>query len=374
MSNENVPVLKAFRHVETIDIKKGINGEIQDIKSLKDETDPKKMIDNLPLFNEIVDSNTPFPGVSFFTDPNFSERDFSSFEPTTLIPLDSQPPEEKKPQEEDTENKNVEKKAEAPIIDLESDFVEDEKNEEKDNKKTLSLIFQEAKTITEGEESMGSLPTLDKMIKGKNIIRQLEKDIEFGTGKTEEEKQIEEIPKEEKQIEEIPKKEKLIEEFPKVQPIINPQPNEIIPVEIKEEPINEVISNKKEIKPIIKEEIKPKNIINKVMPKEEKKENSQILPILEEEISKNPVSPKKVKKIFEEAKKKETLEDLVKSRREKIADIKKSGKLPFSSTIDEIQTKIDVNSTSESLKKLRKDNIERALTSGDRACNCCLVF
>ena len=358
MSKENAPVpeLKSFRHVETIDLKKGINGEIQEIKSLKDEVDSKKTIGTLPLFTEILDSNTPFPEVSFFTIPsNISEKDFLPIEATTSNPIGSQSPENTKPQEGTTDNKNVEKQVESSKDNLMlSDIIQDEKKEQKDTQKSLNEMFRETKTITE-EEGGSSLPTMEKMIKEDNSSSELAKKIECVPDKKEEEK--------------------LKEEIPKVQPIINPPPTEIKPVEIKEEPINqEIIDNKKELKPIIQEEIKPQNIVNKILPKEEKKENPQILPTLEDQITKKPVSPKKGKKIPVEEEKKETLEDLVKNRREKIADIKKSGKLPFSGTSDEIQNKIDVNSNSETLRRLRKDNNERAPTSGERACNCCLVF
>lgn len=358
MSKENAPVpeLKSLRHVETIDLKMGINGEIQEIKSLKDEVDSKKTIGTLPLFTEILDSNTPFPEVSFFTIPsNISEKDFLPIEATTSIPIGSQSPENTKPQEGTTENKNVENPVEPSTDNLMlSDIIQDEKKEQKDTQKSLNEMFRETKTITE-EEGGSSLPTMEKMIKEENSSPELAKKIECVPDKKEEEK--------------------LKEEIPKVQPIINPPPTEIKPIEIKEEPINqEIIDNKKEIKPIIQEEIKPQNIVNKILPKEEKKENPQILPTLEDQITKKPVSPKKEKKIPVEEEKKETLEDLVKNRREKIADIKKSGKLPFSGTNDEIQNKIDVNSNSEALRRLRKDNNERAPTSGERACNCCLVF
>lgn len=358
MSKENAPVpeLKSFRHVETIDLKMGINGEIQEIKSLKDEVDSKKTIGTLPLFTEILDSNTPFPEVSFFTIPsNISEKDFLPIEATTSIPIGSQSPENTKPQEGTTDNKNVEKQVESSKDNLMlSDIIQDEKKEQKDTQKSLNEMFRETKTITE-EEGGSSLPTMEKMIKEDNSSPELAKKIECVPDKKEEEK--------------------LKEEIPKVQPIINPPPTEIKPVEINEEPINqEIIDNKKELKPIIQEEIKPQNIVNKILPKEEKKENPQILPTLEDQITKKPVSPKKGKKIPVEEEKKETLEDLVKNRREKIADIKKSGKLPFSGTSDEIQNKIDVNSNSETLRRLRKDNNERAPTSGERACNCCLVF
>ena len=359
MSKENasVPELKSLRHVETIDLKMGINGEIQEIKSLKDEVDSKKTIETLPLFTEILDSNTPFPEVSFFTIPsNISEKDFLPIEATTSNPIGNQSSENAKLQEGTTENKNVEKPVEQSIEDnlMLSDIIQDEKKEQKDTQKSLNEMFRETKTITE-EEGGSSLPTMEKMIKEDNSSPELAKKIECVPDK---------------------KEEKLKEEIPKVQPIINPPPTEIKPVEIKEEPINQEISdNKKEIKPIIQEEIKPQNIINKILPKEEKKENPQILPTLEDQITKKPVSPKKEKKkIPEEEEKKETLEDLVKNRREKIADIKKSGKLPFSGTNDEIQNKIDVNSNSEALRRLRKDNNERAPTSGERACNCCFVF
>ena len=358
MSKKNAPVpeLKSLRHVETIDLKIGINGEIQEIKSLKDEVDSKKTIGTLPLFTEILDSNTPFPEVSFFTIPsNISEKDFLPIEATTSIPIGSQSPENTKPQEGTTENKNVENPVEPSTDNLMlSDIIQDEKKEQKDTQKSLNEMFRETKTITE-EEGGSSLPTMEKMIKEENSSPELAKKIECVPDKKEEEK--------------------LKEEIPKVQPIINPPPTEIKPIEIKEEPINqEIIDNKKEIKPIIQEEIKPQNIVNKILPKEEKKKNPQILPTLEDQITKKPVSPKKGKKIPVEEEKKETLEDLVKNRREKIADIKKSGKLPFSGTNDEIQNKIDVNSNSEALRRLRKDNNERAPTSGERACNCCLVF
>ena len=316
----------ALRHIETIDIKQGINTNIQQIVSIHEEEN----LGILPMLPEILDSNNPLPDATFWKflkQATYDEEKIMKQEPIPEIVKSEQETAVEPPKEE---IKVEEIKKDEPII-------PEQPIENKDNSKPLeeNPIKEEIHLLNEMVESTNDEFQKDPLTLS---LRQLDF-IEEETDNKQEEL-IEDKLKEEENP--SPKEEKisLLEEE-----ISSPKEEEVI--EEKEKSID----NKS------KEESEPKEETNPNIENKDTLENQQSSDVKEEVIIKeNNDIPKK------------TLTEIFNDKETKTEDTKKNDiKIP---------SKIDIDTTQpdKALEELREANINNATEEAKKSCNCCIIF
>ena len=352
--------IPALLHIETIDLKQGINTNIQQVVSLHEEEN----IGILPMLQEILDSNNPIPDASFWKFLKQATPDEEKIlkeepvpeikkEPETIVdaPKEEIKVEEIKKDEPIIPEQQVENKEKN--IPLEENPIKEENNLLP--KKSLHEIIESTNDeLKNGEENPLSLS-----------LRQPDF-IEEETDNKQEEP-IDDNPKEEdnnsspKEIEEnnnSPKEEEVDNNSQKEKEEANPLPT--LEENIKEE----VIEKEKSIDNQSKEESEPKEeekeVTNPIIKNKDTLENQESNEVKEEVIIKenNDLSKKTPTEIFNNKENNQTIKEETKKN-----DIK-------------IPSKIDINTTEPDkvLKELRETNVNNASEEAKKACNCCIIF
>ena len=341
----------ALRHIETIDIKQGINTNIQQIVSIHEEEN----LGILPMLPELLDSNNPIPDATFWKflkQATYDEEKIMKQEPIPEIVKSEQETAVEPPKEE---IKVEEIKKDEPII-------PEQPIENKDNSKPLeeNPIKEEIHLLNEMVESTNdefqkdpltfSLRQLDFIEeetdnKQEELIEDKLKEEENPSPKEEDNKnqKEEEIPSPKEEENPSPKEEEI--PSPKEEEISSPKEEEVI--EEKEKSID----NKS------KEESEPKEETNPNIENKDTLENQQSSDVKEEVIIKeNNDIPKK------------TLTEIFNDKETKTEDTKKNDiKIP---------SKIDIDTTQpdKALEELREANINNATEEAKKSCNCCIIF
>ena len=346
----------ALRHIETIDLKQGINTNIQQVVSLHEEEN----IGILPMLQEILDSNNPIPDASFWKFLKQATPDEEKIlkeepvpeikkEPETIVdaPKEEIKVEEVKKDEPIIPEQQVENKEKS--IPLEENPIKEETNLLP--KKSLNEIIESTNDeLQNNEENPLSLS-----------LRQPDF-IEEETDNKQEEP-IDDNPKEEDNNN-SPKETKEDNNSPKEEEIPSPK-EEANPLPTLEENIKEeVIEKEKSIDNQSKEEIEPKEeekeVTNPNIEKKDTLENQESNEVKEEVIIKenNDLSKKTPTEIFNNKENNQTIKEETKKN-----DIT-------------IPSKIDINTTEpdKDLKELRETNVNNASEEAKKACNCCIIF
>ena len=346
----------ALRHIETIDLKQGINTNIQQVVSLHEEEN----IGILPMLQEILDSNNPIPDASFWKFLKQATPDEEKIlkeepvpeikkEPETIVdaPKEEIKVEEVKKDEPIIPEQQVENKEKS--IPLEENPIKEETNLLP--KKSLNEIIESTNDeLQNNEENPLSLS-----------LRQPDF-IEEETDNKQEEP-IDDNPKEEDNNN-SPKETKEDNNSPKEEEIPSPK-EEANPLPTLEENIKEeVIEKEKSIDNQSKEEIEPKEekkeVTNPNIEKKDTLENQESNDVKEEVIIKenNDLSKKTPTEILNNKENNQTIKEETKKN-----DIT-------------IPSKIDINTTEpdKDLKELRETNVNNASEEAKKACNCCIIF
>lgn len=314
----NIPKL---RHIETLDITKGINTNIQQVVSIHDEEN----LGSLPMFKEILDSNYPIPDAifwKFLKQATPDEKKILSPEiekPTSENPVIPPKEEEVKKEEPIITEKQIENKENSQPL--------EEKPIKEDNflpKKS----FHDMITSTNEEIIKNEDPLSFSLVQPDPIEDEIDnKQEDFIDNNIKEE----EITLKE---EEIPSKE---------------DNNTQVIQEEKEKSVHET-----------KEENVPKEEINveESNPMIEKKDiicNKQANEVIKEN---NDLPKKTLTEILNDKENIQKIKEQIKQN-----DIK-------------IPSKIDINTTQpdKDLKELRDTNINNATEEATKACNCCIIF
>lgn len=346
----------ALRHIETIDLKQGINTNIQQVVSLHEEEN----LGILPMLQEILDSNNPIPDASFWIFLKQATPDEEKILKEEPVPEIKKEPEnivdaskeeikveEVKKDEPIIPEQQVENKEKS--IPLEENPIKEETNLLP--KKSLNEIIESTNDeLQNNEENPLSLS-----------LRQPDF-IEEETDNKQEEP-IDDNPKEEDNNN-SPKETKEDNNSPKEEEIPSPK-EEANPLPTLEENIKEeVIEKEKSIDNQSKEEIEPKEeekeVTNPNIEKKDTLENQESNEVKEEVIIKenNDLSKKTPTEIFNNKENNQTIKEETKKN-----DIK-------------IPSKIDINTTEpdKDLKELRETNVNNASEEAKKACNCCIIF
>ena len=340
----------ALRHIETIDIKQGINTNIQQIVSIHEEEN----LGILPMLPELLDSNNPLPDATFWKflkQATYDEEKIMKQEPIPEIVKSEQETAVEPPKEE---IKVEEIKKDEPII-------PEQPIENKDNSKPLeeNPIKEEIHLLNEMVESTNDEFQKDPLTLSLRQLDFIEEETDNKQEELIEDKLKEEenpSPKEEdnknQKEEEIPS--------PKEEEIPSPKEEKIslLKEEISSPKEEEVIEEKeKSIDNKSKEESEPKEETNPNIENKDTLENQQSSDVKEEVIIKeNNDIPKK------------TLTEIFNDKETKTEDTKKNDiKIP---------SKIDIDTTQpdKALEELREANINNATEEAKKSCNCCIIF
>lgn len=330
----------ALRHIETIDLKQGINTNIQQVVSLHEEEN----IGILPMLQEILDSNNPIPDASFWKFLKQATPDEEKIlkeepvpeikkEPETIVdaPKEEIKVEEIKKDEPIIPEQQVENKEKS--IPLEENPIKEENNLLP--KKSLNEIIESTNDELQNNEEN----PLTLSLRQPDFIEE-ETD-------NKQEEPIDDNPKEEDN-----------NSSPKEKEEANPLPT--LEENIKEE----VIEKEKSIDNQSKEESEPKEeekeVTNPNIKNKDTLENQESNDVKEEVIIKenNDLSKKTPTEIFNNKENNQTIKEETKKN-----DIK-------------IPSKIDINTTEpdKDLKELRETNVNNASEEAKKACNCCIIF
>lgn len=330
----------ALRHIETIDLKQGINTNIQQVVSLHEEEN----IGILPMLQEILDSNNPIPDASFWKFLKQATPDEEKIlkeepvpeikkEPETIVdaPKEEIKVEEIKKDEPIIPEQQVENKEKS--IPLEVNPIKEENNLLP--KKSLNEIIESTNDELQNNEEN----PLTLSLRQPDFIEE-ETD-------NKQEEPIDDNPKEEDN-----------NSSPKEKEEANPLPT--LEENIKEE----VIEKEKSIDNQSKEESEPKEeekeVTNPNIKNKDTLENQESNDVKEEVIIKenNDLSKKTPTEIFNNKENNQTIKEQTKKN-----DIK-------------IPSKIDINTTEPDkvLKELRETNVNNASEEAKKACNCCIIF
>ena len=340
----------ALRHIESLDIKQGINTNIQQVVSIHEEEN----LGILPMLPELLDSNNPLPDATFWKflkQATYDEEKIMKQEPIPEIVKSEQETAVEPPKEE---IKVEEIKKDEPII-------PEQPIENKDNSRPLeeNPIKEEIHLLNEMVESTNDEFQKDPLTLSLRQLDFIEEETDNKQEELIEDKLKEEenpSPKEEdnknQKEEEIPS--------PKEEEISSPKEEKIslLKEEISSPKEEEVIEEKeKSIDNKSKEESEPKEETNPNIENKDTLENQQSSDVKEEVIIKeNNDIPKK------------TLTEIFNDKETKTEDTKKNDiKIP---------SKIDIDTTQpdKALEELREANINNATEEAKKLCNCCIIF